>query len=102
MSIKLKTQWCHKISYLDGYIRSGVNKSPEKSRPNDVIRLKIKTDDGTGDCDLQLEMCEATDVIKVLKTAKKKFKDSGGGTLRKPSAHLTTQQGMPETQDTKD
>jgi len=71
MSIKLKTQWCHKISYLDGYIRSGVNRSPEKSRPNDIIRLKIKTDDGTGDCDLQLEMCEATDVIKVLKTAKK-------------------------------
>ena len=100
MSIKLKTQWCHKVTYLDGWVRSGVNKTPEKSRPDDVIRLKIKTKDGTGDCDLQLEICEATDIIKVLKTAKKRFKDSGGGKVRKPTAHLTTQQGMPETQDT--
>lgn len=26
-----------------------------------------------------------------------KDKESGGGTLRKPAAHLTAQQGMPET-----
>jgi hypothetical protein len=72
---KLKTLWCHKISYLDGYIRSGINLNPEKSRPMDVIRLKIKSKDGTGDCDLQLEPCEAIDIIKTLRTAKKRFRE---------------------------
>lgn len=76
MSLKLKTKWCHKVSYLDGCIRSGINRTPEKSRPMDVIRLKIKTKDGTGDCDLQLEPCEATDIIKALSTAKKRFRES--------------------------
>lgn len=75
MGLKLKTSWCHKISYLDGYIRSGINLMPEKSRPMDVIRLIIKTKDGSGDCDLQLEPCEAIDIIKVLRTAKKRFRE---------------------------
>lgn len=58
----LNTAWKYKTIYNNGYIRAGINKNPEKERPKDIVRLKIKTQDGTGDCDLQLTVYEAADI----------------------------------------
>jgi len=57
-----KTEWKYKATYIDGYIRAGINNKPEKGRPEDFIRLKIKSKNGTGDCDLQVTSFEAADI----------------------------------------
>jgi len=64
--MEIKTRWKYKAKYNDGYIRTGINTKPYKDRPQDIIRLKIKTKNGEGDCDIHFTPGEASDICSGL------------------------------------